>query len=143
MTVETVICPKCKKPFPKQRRDLGYKFCINCAPQGSYYPIIESIGQGEEAETVMHIVTAQEYNAIQRGQRQMHGSFYNNPDVEEEEAPDMSTFEEQDEAVAHLSPAEREAQIEALEQEQQGLSEHTLEEMEEYAPLEEEEIEEE
>lgn len=130
MTVETVICPKCKKPFPKQRLDLGYKFCINCSPQGSYHPVIESIGQGEEAETVMHIVTTQEFNAIQRGQRQMHGSLYNNPDIEEEEAPDMSTFEEQDEAVSHLSPAEREAQIEALEQEQQGLSEHTLEEME-------------
>lgn len=135
MEIETVICPKCKKPFPKIRQDLGYKFCINCSPQGVVHPVIESIGQGEEAETIMHIVSQQEYNTIQRGQRMLHANLYENPDIEEEEAPDMSTFEEQEEATSHLSPAEREAQIEALEQEQNGMSERSLEEFEDLMPL--------
>lgn len=143
MTDETVICPKCKKPFPKKRRDLGYRYCVNCSPQGSYFPVIESIGQGEEAETIMHIVSQQEYVAIQRGQRMLHANLYENPDIEEEEAPDMSTFEEQEESVSHLSPSEREAQIEALENEQNGISERSLEEIEDLMPLMDEEEEEE
>lgn len=138
MELETVICPKCGKPFPKKRQELGYRFCINCSPQGTVRPIIESIGQGEEAEIIMHIVPQQEYNAIQRGRKMMHSSLYGNPD---EEAPDVSTFEEQEESVALLSPAEREAHLDTLEKEQQGLSERTLEDLEEYR-LEEDEEEE-
>lgn len=141
---ETVICPKCKKPFPKKRLELGYRFCINCSSQGTVHPIIESIGQGEEAETVMHIVSHQEFVSIQRGQRMLHKSLYENPDTMEiEEAPDMSTLEDQDEQFAHLSPADREAQLEAIENEQAGLSERTLEDLQEAAPLLEETVEEE
>lgn len=138
MEQEMVICPKCGKPFPKKRQELGYRFCINCSPQGTVRPIIESIGRGEEAETVMHIVSQQEYIAIQRGRNTMHSSLYSNPD---EEAPDVSTFEEQEESVSLLSPAEREAQLETLEKEQQGLSERTLEDLEEYSMDEEDETE--
>lgn len=31
---EMIPCPKCGKPFPKERKDLGFGACIACTPQG-------------------------------------------------------------------------------------------------------------
>jgi hypothetical protein len=31
---EMIPCPKCGKPFPEERRDLGFGACIACTPQG-------------------------------------------------------------------------------------------------------------
>lgn len=127
--LEMVTCPKCGKPFPKGRKLLGYPYCIDCTPQSCVRPVIEDQGEGEDTYTVVHIVSQQEYNAIQRGKRLLHGGLQVDPDLED--APDLSTFEQQDEEMQQLSPAEREARLKAMENEQQGMSEHTLEELEE------------
>ena len=127
--LEMVTCPKCGKPFPKGRKLLGYRYCIERTPQNYVRPVIEDQGEGEDTYTVVHIVSQQEYNAIQRGKKLLHGGLQVDPDLEE--APDLSTFEQQDEEMQQLSPAEREARLQVMENEQQGLSEHTLEELEE------------
>lgn len=129
-----IKCPKCGKPFPLGRKKLGYDYCINCTPQNYVRPYIEEQGEGEDTYTVMHVVTQQEYNIIQRGQRMMQTGRYITGS-EQEDAPDMSTFEQQDEQEPQFTPAEREARLQAMEYEQQGMSEKTLEEVEQAAPF--------
>jgi len=131
-SLKMIPCPKCGKPFPEGRKKLGYPFCVNCTPQNYLRPVIEDQGEGEDTYTVVHIVSQQEYNAIQRGQKMLHGGLSVNPEMED--APDTSTFEEQDEAMQQFSPQEREARLKAMENDQQGLSERTLEELEQAVP---------
>ena len=126
--IEMIPCPKCGRPFPKGRRDLGYPYCVNCTPQSTYRPVIEDQGEGEDTYTVVHIVSQKEYNNILRGQKLLHGGVSVDPEMED--APDLSTFEEQDEAMQQFSPAEREARLQAMENDQQGLTEISAEEFE-------------
>lgn len=31
MELEMIPCPKCRKDFPKKRKELGYNVCVNCS----------------------------------------------------------------------------------------------------------------
>lgn len=134
MEIDMIKCPKCGKLFPLGRRKLGYQFCIACTPQNYVRPYIEEQGEGEDTYTVVHIVSQQEYNIIQRGQRMMQAGRYVTGS-EQEDAPDMTTYEQQDEQEPHFTSAEREARLQSLEYEQQGMTERSIEEIEQDVPF--------
>lgn len=126
--LEMVRCPKCGKLFPKGRKMLGYNYCIDCTPQSMIRPVIEGQLDGEDVVTTVRLVSQQEYNAIQRSKNVAYGGLSVDPDIEE--APDLSTFEQQDEEIRQLSPADREAALQAAENEHQGMSENAMDELE-------------
>lgn len=67
-SLEMVICPVCKKPFPKRRRDLGYKCCVNCSTEESVSCIVEGSMEGDGDDTVhssLVIVSKEQARAIE------------------------------------------------------------------------------
>lgn len=142
--LEMIPCPICGKPFPKKRRDLGYNYCVNCSTEKPLVCRVEEHGEGDHTYDTIQIMKPEEAFALYKAEHNLNGKIDYDP--EEESAPDYSTFEQQEEATASLSPAEREAYLAELENEFTGMSERSIEEMDRLAPLmdddEEEEFEE-
>lgn len=142
--LEMIPCPICGRPFPKKRRDLGYNYCVNCSTEKPLVCRVEEHGEGDHTYDTIQIMKPEEAFALYKAEHNLNGKIDYDP--EEEAAPDYSTFEQQEEATASLSPAEREAYLAELENEFTGMSERSIEEMDRLAPLmdddEEEEFEE-
>ena len=86
---------------------------------------VEEHGEGDHTYDTIHIMTQDEaldlYRAEHNGKIEIDPEY--EPDI------DYSTFEQQEEATASMSPAERESYLEQLEAETAGLSERTLEDL--------------
>lgn len=130
--LKMIPCPKCGKPFPKRRRDLGYNYCCDCSTEKTKTCRIEDRGEGEDTYTVLTVMTAEEALALARIEKQ--GKVDVIPD--QGPAPDYSTFEEQDEnQTAEVDLLKDSMQLTEMEKEFAGMSERSLEEMERIAPL--------
>lgn len=129
--LEMIPCPKCGRPFPKRRKELGYNYCVNCSTEKPLVSFIEGQGEGEDVSTTVHIVTQKQ--AFELYKAEHNGKVDINPEFEE--APDLSTFEQQEELTASLSPAEREAYLSELENEFTGMSERSVEELDFINPI--------
>lgn len=58
--LEMVICPKCGKPFPLKRKQLGYNYCVDCSAEKKYIAFVEGIGTEEEPMEAVRIVPRDE-----------------------------------------------------------------------------------
>lgn len=129
--LEMITCPVCGRPFPKRRRELGYRCCVNCSTEKPLVAVIEGQEDGEDVSTTVHLVTQKQALAMYKAEH--NGRVDTNPDLET--APDLSTFEQQEELTASLSPAEREAYLSELENEFTGMSERSVEELDLINPI--------
>lgn len=137
--LEMVTCPKCGKPFPKKRFDLGYRCCVNCSTESQKVCRIEEHGEGDHTYDTISIMTREEALALTNAERNSKGLEIL-PD--EGAAPDCRTFEEQDEQVGYseaVNILRNEERLDAMEKEFAEMSEKTLREAEAIAPLMEEE----
>lgn len=64
--LEMIPCPKCGKPFPLKRKQLGYNCCVNCSAEKKYVAIVEGIGTEEEPMEAVRIVPREEGISILR-----------------------------------------------------------------------------
>lgn len=127
--LEMVKCPICGKPFPKKRLELGYNCCVNCSTEKPLVGLGEDLGEGDHTYSVLHIVKPEVARAVYAAQNMGKGTV----DIEEEfegDAPDFRTFEEQEDDLRTLNPTEREKRLQEMENEFQGMSEKSLEELE-------------
>lgn len=131
--LEMIPCPKCGKPFPKRRKELGYPYCCDCSTEKFKTCRIEDQGEGEDTYTVLTILTQEEALAI--SQAESRARVDQIPD--QDPAPDYSTFEEQDEKLSEerLDILRDTAKLTEMEKEFAGISERSIEEMEKLAPL--------
>lgn len=58
--LKMIPCPKCGKPFPLKRKELGYNYCINCSSEKKYMGIVEGVGTEEEPMEIVRIVPREE-----------------------------------------------------------------------------------
>lgn len=139
MNLETVICPKCGQPFPKRRYDLGYRCCVSCSTEKALVCRVEEHGEGDHTYDTIRIMQPEEAFQLYKAE---HRTVDINPEYETE--PDYTTFEEQEEeATASMNLSEREARLAELENEFRVISDASLVEVEELAPLMDDEEEEE
>lgn len=131
--LEMIPCPKCGKPFPKKRRELGYNYCCDCSTERFKTCRIEDQGEGEDTYTVLTVLTQEEALAI----AQAEGRARVDQIPDQDPAPDYSTFEEQDEKLSEERPDlyRDETKLTEMEKEFAGMSERSIEEMEKLAPL--------
>lgn len=129
--LEMIPCPICGKPFPKKRKELGYNYCVNCSTEKPLVCRVEECGEGDHTYDTIQIMTQKQAYEIYKAEHGLKIDY--NP--EEESAPDYSTFEEQEEVTASMSPAEKESYLEKLENEFTGMTERTIEEMDQLSPL--------
>ena len=129
--LEMIPCPICGKPFPKKRKELGYNYCVNCSTEKPLVCRVEEHGEGDHTYDSIQIMKPEEAFAIYKAEHGLKIEF----DPEEETAPDYSTFEQQEEVTASMSPAEKERYLEELENEFTGMSERSVEELNQLAPL--------
>lgn len=113
MELEMVTCPRCGRPFPKMRKDLGYNYCVNCSTERPVVGLIEGIGPEGDSMDSISIMKPEDAFRIEKARRGIYRSICINPD---EEAPNMRTFESQDEVMTD-SVSERETRIAGLEEE--------------------------
>lgn len=136
--LEMIPCPKCGQPFPKLRRDkYGYNYCVKCSTEKPLVCRVEEHGEGDHTYDTIRIMKPEEAFALYKAEHSLNGKIEYNP--EEEAAPDYTTFEQQEELTASLSPAEKEAYFTAMENEFAGISERSIEELDQFCALEEEE----
>ena len=86
--LEMVTCPRCGRPFPLKRRELGYNYCINCSTEKHISYIIEGTLDGDGDDTVhdvLHIVSWEEAVRVNRIKEMQKPS---------RDIPDMRTIEE-------------------------------------------------
>lgn len=137
--LEMIPCPICGNPFPKKRKELGYNYCVNCSTEKPLVCRVEEHGEGDHTYDSIRIMKQEEAFALYKAEHNSKIDY--NP--EEESAPDYSTFEQQEEATASMSPAEKELLLKELENEFAGISERSIEEMDQLAPIMDDEEEEE
>lgn len=126
--LEMVKCPVCGKPFPKKRVELGYNTCVNCSTVKRVVGLGEDLGEGDHTYSVLHIVQPEVARAVYRAQNM--GKVTVDVDAEDEgDAPDFRTFEEQEEDLHTLNPTEREAKYQEMENEFQGMTERSIDEL--------------
>lgn len=129
--LEMIPCPICGRPFPKKRKELGYNFCVDCSTEKPLVCRVEEHGEGDHTYDSIRIMKQEEALELYKAE---HGLKIDiNPEYES--APDYSTFEEQEEATASLSPGEKEARLQELENEFFGMTERSLEELDQLSPL--------
>lgn len=129
--LEMIPCPICGNPFPKKRKELGYNYCVNCSTEKPLVCRVEECGEGDHTYDTIQIMKPEEAFAIYKAEHNLKVDY--NP--EEEPAPDYTTFEQQEEMTSSMSPAEKEAYLAELENEFSGMSERSVEEMDQLAPL--------
>lgn len=64
--MEMILCPRCGRPFPVKRKELGYNYCVNCSTEKGYVAIVEGIGTEEEPMEAVRIVPRDEGISILR-----------------------------------------------------------------------------
>lgn len=131
--LEMIPCPICGRPFPKIRKDLGYNYCVDCSTEKPLVCRVEEHGEGDHTYDTIQIMTQKQAFEIFKAEHNLQGKVDYDPELED--APDYTTFEQQEEATASLSPAEREAYLAELENEFTGMSERSIEEMDKLSPL--------
>lgn len=131
--LEMIPCPICGKPFPKKRKELGYNYCVNCSTEKPLVCRVEEHGEGDHTYDSIRIMKPEEAFALYKAEHNINGKIEYNP--EEEAAPDYSTFEQQEEMTSSMSPAEKERYLEELENEFSGMSERSIEELNQLSPL--------
>ena len=131
--LEMIPCPICGRPFPKKRKELGYNFCINCSTEKPLVCRVEEHGEGDHTYDTIQIMKPEEAFALYKAEHNLNGKIEYDPD--EETAPDYSTFEQQEEVTASMSPADREADLAELENEFSGMSERSIEEADQLGPF--------
>ena len=87
LELETVLCPRCNKPFPKKRYDLGYRCCVNCSTEKRKSYIIEGIGEGSDVYIQGHIVSQEQAGSFERGNQILHQSVRKVRKLEPESTP--------------------------------------------------------
>lgn len=71
--LEMVTCPICGKPFPKIRRDLGYKCCVNCSTEEAVSCIVEGSLEGDGDDTVhssVIVVSKDQARSVENSRKQ-------------------------------------------------------------------------
>lgn len=98
--IEMITCPRCGKPFPKKRKDLGYNYCIDCSTEKPLACVVEGHLSGDGDDTVectVHVVSLEEAVRIE------HTRFSRGRTVDvnesDEEAPNMRTIEDIDDSL--------------------------------------------
>lgn len=91
--LEMIPCPRCGKPFPKRRAELGYNYCIACSTEKTVTYMIEGTQDGDGDDTVhsvFHIISQDEADRISRAKNSLNSS------TETQDIPDMRTTEDID-----------------------------------------------
>lgn len=92
-----VICPICKKPFPKKRQELGYNYCVNCSTERNVVCVIEGTQEGDGDDTVHNSITIMSQRdalAVNLAKRNSRADV-----VEDETVLEMDKTEDRDENV--------------------------------------------
>ncbi len=95
--METVVCPRCGKPFPKKRYEMGYRCCVNCSTEKPRVCIVEEVGTGEDIYTVCSIVSQEEARTYERSRQLLQGSSRTRLASLDEPELDMNTTETEEE----------------------------------------------
>lgn len=136
MELEMVICPVCHKPFPKRRKELGYNYCISCSTEKKKVALVQGIGEGEGGDgifTDISIVSAEEALVLEKTRKSER--IFNGAG----EDLDMSTFEELDQKELSEGELASLRKINFGSEDESGMSEKVMDEIEEYCEPEEEE----
>lgn len=112
MEIEMIKCPKCGRPFPKARKDLGYNYCVHCSTERPVVGLIEGIGPEGDSMDSISIMKPEVAFRIERARRGISRSICISPD---EEAPDMRTTEDQEDMT--ISSSDRETRLAGMEEE--------------------------
>ena len=107
--IEMVKCPKCGRPFPKARKDLGYNYCVNCSTERQVVGLIEGIGPEGDSMDSISIVKPDVAFKIERARRGVSRSICITPD---EDAPDMRAIEDQED----MSVSDRDTRLAGMEE---------------------------
>lgn len=93
--LETVVCSRCGKQYPKRRKELGYSYCVDCSEEQPVSCVVETLGEGDHTYVEVTILRAQGIEnltqtiKLNREDRERAGL--------DETDLDMSTFEDRDE----------------------------------------------
>ena len=112
MEIEMIKCPKCGRPFPKARKDLGYNYCVHCSTERPVVGLIEGIGPEGDSMDSISIMKPEVAFKIERARRGISRSICISPD---EEAPDMRTTEDQEDTM--IASSDRNTRVSGMEEE--------------------------
>lgn len=107
--IEMVKCPKCGRPFPKARKDLGYNYCVNCSTERPLVGLIEGVGPEGDSMDSISIMRPDVAFKIERARRGVSRSICITPD---EDAPDMRAIEDQED----MSVSDRDTRLAGMEE---------------------------
>lgn len=107
--IEMVKCPKCGRPFPKARKDLGYNYCVNCSTERPLVGLIEGIGPEGDSMDSISIMRPDVAFKIEKARRGVSRSICITPD---EDAPDMRAIEDQED----MSVSDRDTRLAGMEE---------------------------
>jgi|TARA_B110000503_G_scaffold69854_1_gene108832 hypothetical protein len=73
MQLEMIECPTCGNDFPKRRKELGYRVCINCSTVKPLVGITTIEGHGEDTYNGLIIMDYDQALAIARRASELSG----------------------------------------------------------------------
>lgn len=107
--IEMVKCPKCGRPFPKARKDLGYNCCVNCSTERPLVGLIEGIGPEGDSMDSISIMRPDIAFKVEKARRGVSRSICITPD---EDAPDVRAIEDQED----MSVFDRDTRLAGMEE---------------------------
>lgn len=113
--LETVVCSRCGKQYPKRRKELGYSYCVDCSEEQPVSCVVETLGEGDHTYVEVTILKAQGIKALtqtitlNREEREQLG--IDEPELE------LHTYEDLDEIESTSQRAVHEIEYEEGEEE--------------------------